>query len=171
MDVRSYLQRMQGGGALAPRPPLRAVMRPFTGAFLAIAAVAYLTSATTVPLVLGSFGASCVLLFGFPDNPFSQPRNVIGGHFLTSLTGLVFLAAFGHGWWSMALAVGTAAAVMHLTRTLHPPAGSNPVIVMLTSPGWPFLLTPTLIGAAILVAVAVLFNNTDDRVRYPKHWY
>lgn len=161
---------MRGGGARSPTPPLRAVIRPFVGAFLAIAAVAYLTSATAVPLVLGSFGASCVLLFGFPDNPFSQPRNVIGGHVLTSLTGLVFLTAFGHAWWSMALAVATAAALMHLSRTLHPPAGSNPVIVMLSSPGWTFLLTPTLIGAAILVAVAVLFNNTDARVRYPKHW-
>jgi CBS-domain-containing membrane protein len=96
MNVQSYLQRMRGGGVVAPRPPLRAVVRPFLGALLAIAAVAYLTSATAVPLVLGSFGASCVLLFGFPDNPFSQPRNVIGGHVLASLTGLVFLAVFGH---------------------------------------------------------------------------
>ena len=51
---------------------------------------------------LSSFGASCVLLFSFPDNPFSQPRNVIGGHFISSLTGLVFLAVFGSAWWSMA---------------------------------------------------------------------
>jgi CBS-domain-containing membrane protein len=74
--------------------------------------------------VLGSFGASCVLLFGYPDNPFSQPRNVIGGHFLTSLTGLCFLSVLGASWWSMALALATAVALMQLTRTVHPPAGS-----------------------------------------------
>gem|GEM_PF-2347799 len=78
MSIQSYLQRMRGCGVVAPPPPLRAVVRPILGALLAIAAVAYLTSATAVPLVLGSFGARSVLLFGFPDHPFSQPRNVIG---------------------------------------------------------------------------------------------
>jgi CBS-domain-containing membrane protein len=70
----------------------------------------------------------------------------------------------------VALAVGTAIALMQLTRTVHPPAGSNPVIVMLTLPAWNFLLTPTLIGALILVVVAVLFNNIPRERAYPKYW-
>ena len=79
-------------------------------------------------------------------------------------------AVFGSSWWSMALALSSAIAIMHLTRTVHPPAGSNPVIVMLSMPGWRFLLTPTLLGAAILVAVALLFNNSRKTDRYPRYW-
>ena len=85
--------------------------------------------------------------------------------------GLIFITLLGAHWWSVALAVGTAIAVMQLTRTVHPPAGSNPVIVMLTAPGWDFLLTPTLIGAMILVLVAVIFNNLPKERAYPKYWY
>jgi CBS-domain-containing membrane protein len=137
---------------------------------LAIGAVAFLATATATPWVLGSFGASCVLLFGYPDNPFSQPRNVIGGHFLTSMTGLAFLSILGASWWSLALALATAIALMQMTRTVHPPAGSNPVIVMLSLPGWKFLVTPTLLGAVVIIAVAVAFNNLRGTVSYPRRW-
>jgi CBS-domain-containing membrane protein len=169
-SMKIQLNKMRGGGA-APAPlPAKLIARGFLGALLAIGSVAYLAASSHMPLVLGSFGASCVLLFSFPDNPFSQPRNVIGGHFISSLTGLVFLLLLGSTWWSMALALASAIAFMHLTRTVHPPAGSNPVIIMLASPGWGFLVTPTLVGAVILVAVALVFNNTDERIRYPRYW-
>lgn len=68
------------------------------------------------------------------------------------------------------MAVGTAIALMMLTRTVHPPAGSNPVIVFLGQPGWGFLLFPTLIGALVVVAVALVYNNTTRTERYPKYW-
>ena len=121
-------------------------------------------------LILGSFGASCVLVFGFPDVPFSQPRNVVVGHFLSSLIGLVFLQWAGPHWWAMALAVGTAIAVMMWTRTVHPPAGSNPVIIFLAQPTWDFLWFPTLTGAVVLVMVALLYNNLTRPGRYPQYW-
>jgi CBS-domain-containing membrane protein len=142
----------------------------FLGVFCASATVALSSSALQVPLVLGSFGATCVLVFGFPQVPFSQPRNVIAGHVLSSLIGLVFLSAFGSTWWSMALALATAVAVMLLTRTVHPPAGSNPVIVMLSQPAWTFLLTPTLCGAALIIIVALIVNNIGATRRYPAYW-
>ena len=165
-----YFAKMRGGAECPPRTSLRLIMIAWLGGVLAIATVAYLADSSHVPLVLGSFGASCVLVFGFPDSPFSQPRNVIAGHFLATLTGLLFLTLFGAHWWSMALAVGTTIAVMQLTRTVHPPAGSNPVIVMLTAPTWQFLLTPTLLGAIVLVTVAVIFNNFPKERAYPKYW-
>ncbi len=71
----------------------------------------------------------------------------------------------------MALAAATAIGAMQLTRTVHPPAGSNPVIVMLTAPSWQFLLTPTLLGACILVIVALIFNNMPSKRNYPMYWY
>jgi len=166
----AYFSKMRGGAACPPRANLTHIAISWLGGCLAIAAVAYLAAVTNATLMLGSFGATCVLVFGFPESPFSQPRNVIAGHFLSSLVGLAFLTFLGAHWWSVALAVGTAIALMQLTRTVHPPAGSNPVIVMLTLPAWNFLLTPTLIGALILVAVAVLFNNIPKERAYPKYW-
>jgi CBS-domain-containing membrane protein len=168
--VKIHLNKMRGMGIAPVRLPAKLIVRGFLGALLAIGTVACLAASSGTPLVLGSFGASCVLLFSFPDNPFSQPRNVIGGHFISSLTGLVFLAVFGPAWWSMAFALASAIALMHFTRTVHPPAGSNPVIIMLTSPTWGFLVTPTLLGAVILVAVALVFNNTAKQTRYPRYW-
>ena len=167
----SFLAKLKGdGAALPPQPSLKSAALAWVGGFLAIAAIALLTDHLAVALVLGSFGASCVLVFGFPDVPFAQPRNVIAGHFLSSLIGLVFLAAFGPHWWSVAPAVGTSIAAMMLTRTAHPPAGSNPVIVYLTQPDWSFLLFPTLVGAIVIVAVALIYNNATREGAYPKYW-
>jgi CBS-domain-containing membrane protein len=157
-------------GICPPPAPTAVILLAWAGGSLAIALVALLTDVSGMPLVLGSFGASCVLLFGFPESPFSQPRNVIGGHFLASLTGLAFLAFFGAHWWSMALATGTAIAVMMATRTVHPPAGSNPVIVMLSAPAWSFLLTPTLAGAVMLILVALAFHRLAGKRAYPHYW-
>lgn len=169
--VLTFFKKLKGDGAsLPPQPSHKSVALAWFGGFLAIAAVAVLTDYLSVALVLGSFGASCVLVFGYPDVPFSQPRNVIAGHFITSLVGLVFLTVFGPHWWSVALSVGTAIALMMLTRTVHPPAGSNPVIVFLSQPSWSFLLFPTLLGAVVLVAVALIYNNATRDAKYPKYW-
>ncbi len=168
--MNTFFSKMRGGAECPPRPGFRHIAISWLGGFLAIGAVAYLATVSHSPLVLGSFGATCVLVFGFPESPFSQPRNVIAGHFWSSLVGLVFLTLLGANWWSMALAAGTAIAIMQLTRTVHPPAGSNPVIIMLTAPTWEFLLTPTLLGALIIVMVAIFFNNIPKERAYPKYW-
>lgn len=127
------------------------------GGCIAIGVIAFLAESSGHPLILGSFGASCVLLFGFPESPFSRPINVIGGHCIATFIGLAFFMLCGFHWWSVALASGSAISVMMLTNTVHPPAGSNPVIVMLSGAHWPFLLEPTLIGALLLVVIARFF--------------
>ena len=168
----NFIRKWKGGGATCPpRATMSDIASAWIGGAVAIAIVAYGSILVHSPLVIGSFGASCVLLFGFPDSPFSQPRNVIGGHFLASLVGLLFLYFVGSEWWSMALAAASGIAIMQLTRTVHPPAGSNPVIVMLTAPSWQFLITPTLIGAILLVIVALFLNNLREGHSYPKYWY
>ena len=156
--------------ALPPKPALKAVLLAWLGGFLAIALVALLTQGLSKALVLGSFGATCVLAFGYPDVPFSQPRNIVAGHFLSSLVGLVFLSVFGPYWWAMAAAVGTAISLMMITRTVHPPAGSNPVIIFLMKPAWTFLFFPTLFGALAVTAVVLIYNNATRPTRYPKYW-
>jgi CBS-domain-containing membrane protein len=109
-------------------------------------------------------------VFGFPDAPFSQPRNIILGHLLSTLIGLGFTHALGPNSWSVGLATGAAIAAMMLTRTVHPPAGSNPVIVYLTQPGWSFALFPTLAGAVLIVLVALIYQNATRSSRWPKYW-
>lgn len=120
--------------------------------------------------MLGSFGASCVIVFGLPESPLAQPRNVIVGHGLCTLIGLVALTLFGAQWWSMALAVVLAIGAMMLSRTVHPPAASNPLIVMLAQLGWGFLLMPTLLGALVIVLVALVYNNVPHGRQHPKYW-
>lgn len=169
--MSALLKKLKGDRApLPPIHPIKNIVLAGLGGFIAIAVIAGIADNLQAALVLGSFGASCVLVFGFPDAPFSQPRNVVAGHFLSSAVGLIFLTLCGPTWWSVALAVGTAIALMMATRTVHPPAGSNPVIVFLTQPAWDFLLFPTLTGALLLVAVAVIYNNLSRQANYPKYW-
>lgn len=170
--LKSYLTKFKGEGVkLPPKASLKAILFAWIGGFIAISSVAILTNITNQPLVLGSFGASCVLLFGFPKSPFSQPRNVILGHLFSSFTGLFFYHLIGGEWWSLGLALATAIALMIATRTVHPPAGSNPVIVFLAGAEWPFLITPTFVGAIILVIVALLYININKEQQYPSYWF
>ncbi len=139
------------------------------GAVLAVSALAYLATARSL-LLLGSFGASTLLLFALPEAPLSQPRAVIGGHLLASLIALACLAVFGPQWWAVGAATGIAVGGMMLTRTVHPPAGSNAIIVFLAKPGWALLLGSTLCGTVLLVLIAILYHRATRRHRYPRYW-
>ena len=108
------------------------------------------------------------VLFVLPESPFAQPRNVIIGHFLTTLTGLIFYHLVSSDWWSMALAFSIAA--MQYLRVSHPPAGSNPFIVFLLGANWDYLWMPSLIGSLLIVLVAILYNNISKTRSYPKYW-
>lgn len=166
-----YLHKMKGGGELPPKPKKTHVLVSWFGGSIAIGIVALITELCNQPLLMAPLGASAVLAFGVPDSPLAQPRNIIGGHLLTSLVGLLFLQFMGAGWLSIALAVATAIALMQLTRTVHPPAGANPIIVIITAAGWEFLWVPVLISTAILVGCAVLVNNISPLRRYPLYWF
>lgn len=167
----NYFKKFQGQDvALPPKSSLGDILFVWIGGFIAIAIIGYLTKSYENLLVMGSFGASCVLLFGFPKSPFSQPRNVILGHFLSTLIGLFFLHFVGDAWWSMSLALATAMAVMIATRTVHPPAGSNPLIVFLLGSNWDYLIFPSLVGSIILVVVALFYNNLHSKRTYPEYW-
>jgi CBS-domain-containing membrane protein len=165
------IAKLRGDGAVRPpRPDISAIAKASVGSLLAISVVGLASTGMQAALVLGSFGASCLLVFGYPDLPFSQPRNAVFGHILSSFIGLSFLAVLGPHWWAMALATATAVALMMATRTTHPPAGSNPVIVFLTQPGWGFLLFPTAVGVVVLLLTALIYNNVAREPRYPKYW-
>jgi CBS-domain-containing membrane protein len=155
-------------GAATWRSQTGSILLAGLGAFVALALVGLLAQETSEPWILGSFGATCVLLFGFPASPFSQPRNIIGGHVLTSLTGLICLHLFGPGYVPMAVAAACALMLMMLTRTVHPPAGSNPVIIFAAQPGWSFLVLPTMIGAVSLVLIGWVYWAMLRRGSWPR---
>lgn len=148
-----------GGATVPPRLPPRLILAASFASALAAALLALTGQALGLSLMLGSFGASCVLIFGYPDSPFSQPRNVILGHFLSTVVALAVTQFLGHSWWTLSLSLGLSVGLMMTLRATHPPAGSNPVIVHLLQPGWEFAISPTLVGALALVALAWIFKN------------
>jgi CBS-domain-containing membrane protein len=166
-----FLQRCRGAGGKRPaHPGGRAILLGGLGGFLAICALALLGRQLEVTLLLGSFGASCVLIFGYPQAPFAQPVNVIGGHAICTVIGLAALHWLGPQPWVLALAVGCSIAAMMATRTVHPPAGSNPVIVFLGHSGWGLLFLPVVSGAVLLVLIGWLYNNAVRKTPYPHYW-
>lgn len=167
-----YFKKFSGQGAAVPAmPALKQVSFIWFGAFLAALIIGFLAYYTKQPLVLGSFGASIFVLFILPETPFAQPRNVIGGHFISTLTGLVFYHFVSPEWWSMALSLATALSLMQILKVPHPPAGSNPFIVFLVAANWSFLFIPTLLGSILLVTVALFYNNLSNERHYPKYWW
>lgn len=130
------------------------------GATLAIAVLAYLDRYIEGSLwLMAPFGATTVLVFALPKSPLAQPKNVIVGHLLTATVGLVFVQFVGVYPWSLALATGVSITLMLLSKTTHPPAGANPILVMLLNPGWSFLLTPVLVGSVLIAVIGYFYNK------------
>ena len=167
----SYLTKLKcSPAAIPPSPSMKEIIFIAIGAFLAASVIGFLAYYTKQPIIMGSFGASIFVLFVLPDSPFAQPRNVIIGHFITTLIGLIFYNLVSSDWWSMALALAFAIAAMQLLRVPHPPAGSNPFIVFLLGANWDYLWMPTVIGAILIVVVALIYNNISKDRSYPKYW-
>jgi len=124
-----------------------------------------------VTLLAASFGASCVLVFATPQSPLARPKNVIGGHLISAFVGLVLFVLLGASPLAMALGTGLAIALMQATDTLHPPAGGDPLIVLLATGtanpvGWSFLLTPILAGTVAIVIVGWLYHKFVSKRDY-----
>jgi CBS-domain-containing membrane protein len=134
------------------------------GAFIAIAVLALLQSTSGEDLwLMAPFGATTVLVFGVPNSPLAQAKNVIFGHVITAFIGLCFVSMAMTGAWSMALATGLGVFMMLLTNTTHPPAGANPLLIILTQQDWFFLFNPVLIGAITIVFFGWGFNFLRER--------
>lgn len=114
---------------------------------------------TGFPLLIGSLGASAVLLFGANESPLAQPRNLIGGHLVSALTAVMIVTTFGSGPYAMAFGVGAAIFLMYMTHTLHPPGGATALIGIQGHAGFGYVMVPVLAGVLILLAVALFTNN------------
>lgn len=129
------------------------------GSLLAVGLIIDTSEVSHLPLLLGSFGSSAVLVFGFPESGFSKPGRVVGAHVLCAAIGLTCLHLCGPHGWAQALSVGLCVTAMLGLRLVHPPAGSNALLVFAMQPGWSFLLWPTLLGSVMLVTLAWIWQR------------
>jgi CBS-domain-containing membrane protein len=176
-----FFAKMRGGGHPPPAEGVREVAWSCLGAVLGIAACAWLSAAFFQPrgamLLIGSFGASAVLVYAAIRSPLAQPRNLVGGHIVSALAGVACWKAFGGTLWvAAAFAVSLAIAAMLLTRTLHPPGGATALIAVIGGPdihalGFLYALVPAGLGALVLLAIALAVNNLARGRRYPEYWW
>ena len=149
----------------------------FLGSFVGIGFIAYIQTsnlpASDVVYLIGSFGASSVLVYGVIQSPLAQPRNLVGGHLVSAMVG-VTVAQFLPDiiWLTAPLAVSLSIVLMQVTKTLHPPGGATALIAVtgsseLKSLGYWYVLSPVLSGTVILLVVALLFNNIAHSRQYP----
>ena len=175
-----YWQKMKGNGQSPPRVSLAEVCWSWIGSFLGITAVALLhyklIDQQGLMLLIGSFGASAVLIYGAVRSPLAQPRNLIGGHVLSALVGVTaFQWLDPYLWLAAAIAVSTSIALMHLTRTLHPPGGATALIAVIGGEsvhklGYLYVVMPVALGACVMLVVALIINNIPKARRYPEFW-
>ena len=136
---------------------------------LTIGLLTYLTYKTTFGLFLiASFGSSMVLLYGYPESPFAQPKNIFFGHLLTALVGVIFsnfvpLPIFI----TIPIAVGLGVSLMILFNVTHPPAGGNPIIVIIGSVSLDYLINPIITGSIIVLTFGIIINRFILKKKYP----
>jgi CBS-domain-containing membrane protein len=179
--LKDYFVKMRGTTQSPPRVRLQEILCSWVGGLIGIASIGFLDDCfckgTELVLVIGSFGASAVLVFGAIKSPLAQPRNLLGGHILSALIGVSAYRIFpAHIWLAAAVAVATAIAVMHATKTLHPPGGATALIAVIGGDkihnlGYLYALVPVAAGAVIMLAVALLVNNIPNTRRYPEFWF
>ena len=148
------------------------------GSFLGIIAISYfhmeILDDKNLTVVVGSFGASAVLIYGVPNSPLSQPRNLIGGHLLSAIVGVISYKLFSSNLFlATAIAVSTSILIMQLTLTLHPPGGATSLIAVIGGDQiheleFFYILIPVFSGALILFLIAFIVNNIPKNRAYPE---
>ena len=134
------------------------------GAFICISMLAYINAFDESNLwLIPPFGASMVLVMAVHESPLAHPKNVFFGHIISAFSGVFVFALFGFSNLSVGLGVGLAIFLMMLTKTIHPPAGANPIIAILGAKGAGFIFIPVAAGASFIVIFAVIYNKLLKR--------
>lgn len=149
----------------------------FLGAFVGIGLIGFINSRYFIAndhlFLIGSFGASSVLIYGVINSPLAQPRNLIGGHLISAIIGVTVQKLIPNEvWFASAVAVALSIVMMQITKTLHPPGGATALIAnigseKIKSMGYMYVLNPVLTGVLILFTVALIFNNISSTRKYP----
>ena len=153
------------------------------GAGVTIAILTYITFQSVLSgsyyglWLITTFGSTVVLVFGYPDNDFAQPKNVLLGHLLCTLIGIIFVTIFKitQDRWVFFLAIGIAVGIsvllMMAFKITHPPAGGNAIVVMLTQDSFQFLIFPIMVGAITIIIGGVIYNRFILKKKYPLKWF
>ena len=124
-----------------------------------------------------SFGSSVVVVFGYPDNDFAQPKNVFFGHLLCALVGILFVTFFKITqdrtifFLAIGLAIGIAVMLMMALKITHPPAGGNTIVVMLAQDSFQYLIFPIMVGTITIIIGGVIYNRFILKKKYPLKWF
>ena len=138
------------------------------GAFLCISLIAFINSYDDFNIwLIPPFGATMVLVMAVHESPLAQPKNIFFGHILSALSGVLIYFFLGMSFLSIGLAVAISVWAMMITKTIHPPAGANPIIAILGGKGISFILLPVATGALIIILFAMIYNKILKR-NYPK---
>ena len=172
---------MRGGAKSPPGVGFREIAWSWVGSAIGIGLCGYLSAEffeiRDLTLLVGSFGASAVLVFGAAKSPFAQPRNLLGGHIISAIIGVACYRWCGeHVWLAAALAASLATAAMLVTRTVHPPGGATALIAVIGGDkiyklGFLYPFLPVGLGALILLIVGLLVNNLSRNRTYPEYWF
>ncbi len=179
--MKEYFTKMKGVSKAPPAPGILEIALAFIGSGLAMALIGFLhnmcVDITGMPLLMAPLGASAVLVFGAFRSPLAQPRNVVGGHVVSALVGVTAFQLIGDSPpLAACLAVAGAIALMHITKTLHPPGGATAFLTAvggtsIHAMGYWYVLTPCAIGAMIMIFVGLIVNNIPRNHRYPQFWW
>ncbi|MCP4376710.1 MAG: HPP family protein [bacterium] len=179
--MNSYFKKMSGGGPNPAEVNLADAFWGWLGSFIGICLVAavdqFVLQGADLLMIIGSFGASAVLIYGAISSPLAQPRNLVGGHVISAAIGVtVYMCIPDPSWLASGVSVSLAIAAMHVTKTVHPPGGATALIAVIGSAkvhalGYYYVLIPVGTGALLMLVVAIVLNNLRKDKQYPKHWF
>jgi CBS-domain-containing membrane protein len=158
------------------RANLLAVIAGAAGGAIAIGVMEFFSARAAFPLMAVPFATSIVMVMGSPKADPAQPRALIGGHLVSTIVGLLAVKFLGPAPWVAALAVGLAMVAMHLTDTFHPPAGIDPLVIVVNNLSWGFLIAPVGAGVLLLALFAFVWHNVvargpNDGDTWPTRWW
>ena len=141
-------------------------------AALVIGVLAFLTLRTSSGIwLMFSFGATVFIVFVLYNLETAQPKNVFFGHLVSVIVGIIFNETIGFSFYSLGLSVGVAVALMVYLKVMHPPAASNPLVVLFTDVSFDFVLSPVITGTIVIILMSVFLNKIILKRNYPTKWF
>lgn len=165
----TYFKKMKGESKNKSELNYMDLVVSAMGCLIAMSLFSFIAFSLNYPMVLGPVGASCLLIFGAHKSPFSQPRQVIGGHFLATSAAILISDLFGKSSFTLGLTLGTVIILMVLFNTIHPPAAASAIVAINTGVDWGFIPC-ILLCIILLVGMSLVYNNLFPDRQYPKHW-
>jgi CBS-domain-containing membrane protein len=169
IGLTAYLKKMKGEARKEDRIDYIDSFVSAIGGLIAIIIISFVVVYLGFPRAVAPLGASCIIVFGAHKSPLSQPRNVIGGHLISTTIALIIWSLLGKSLFIMGLVLALVLILLTVTKTMHPPAAASALVAVNSQAGWEFLI-PIIVGTLLLVVISTIYNNLFQTRQYPKHW-